>query len=157
MREPLLRGSSNRLRIRRGFATSATQGVRASESSAPQFVRREVSSPQFAQAPVKLVVSRTSLPSNIRQESQGSSELRHAHYVSVRQQQQSVVGASRRRAAPGSQSLDPGALVRSGTIVSSRKKTLVAWRRCQIPGNSPVPPKELVAYAGNRVPHRASP
>ena len=49
---------------------------------------------------------RTRLVSNVRQPSQGSSRLRHAHHASDRQQHQFVVGASRPRAAPGSQSMD---------------------------------------------------
>ena len=86
----------------------------------------------FGQARSKFVVEPVS-PSNIRQESQGSSELRHAHSASDRLQLQSVVGASRRRAAPGSQSVDSGALPGSGQLTSSSKRVgRVCWQSCAL-------------------------
>ena len=71
-------------------------------------------------------------PSSIRQDSQGSSELRDA---SDRQQHQPVVGAPRRRAAPGSQSMDLGTLKRSGTITSSRKRAVRSVAFAAVPGS----------------------
>jgi len=52
----------------------------------------------------------------------GRSRLRRGHYASHRQQHQSVVGAPRRRAAPGSQSVELGALPRFGQRTSSSTK-----------------------------------
>jgi hypothetical protein len=76
--------------------------------------RRTVSSGQVRVEPVS--------PSSIREKFAAASALRHAHYASDRQQDQSVVGALRRRAAPGNQSVDLEALSGSGPLTSSSKR-----------------------------------
>jgi len=52
-------------------------------------------------------------------------------HASDTQEHQSVVGASRRRAAPGGQSVDLGALPSSGQVTSSSKRVGRApWQSC---------------------------
>jgi len=112
MREALFRDSSNRLMFRRGMAAARNAGLAASTVRAAQSGRAR----SFA-----------GHRSVLADRSNGSWQ----SHASDTQQHQSVVGASRRRAAPGSQSVELAALPSSGQVTSSSNGVRrVPWQSC---------------------------
>jgi len=112
MREAPFRDSSNRLMFRRGTAAAHNAGLAASSVRAAQSGRAR----SFARH-----------RSVLADLSNGSWQV----HASDTQQHQSVVGASRRRAAPGSQSVELAALPGFGQLTSSSKRVgRVPWQSC---------------------------
>jgi len=163
MREALFRDSSNRLMFRRGIAAARNAGlaassVRAAQSGrarsfceAPQCLGRPferlVAGPRFGYAATSVSGWRVAPPCCAGQSVSGFggvAKLRATHqFLQESWSRAPIVSLIEHRTSPSTE--------------LPRTVTQWIWGPCQTPSNSPVSPKELVAYAGNRVPHRASP